>query len=717
MNKFLGMGLCSVAMLAACHASTDPAVVDLAQSGSASRVVLDQVQQVGPAEKAADGQLQQRYAFQPTVQPQLVISPQHGSWDWSTQGELRVRVQNAMAWAVTLTVDIDGASKDQHLHATIGLPAGPEQTVVVPLQAVSPRAQGMQVGPPMPYDAKGQRILLATTVEGALDLKQIVAVRLGMPAPQAPQTLLLGRVETNAGNRSLRDAYAGIFDRYGQYTRGQWPEKVDTDEALRTAQAKAQNALTDTSKTLGGYDTYGGRTDKPWFKPSGWFRVERRDGRWQLITPEGHAFFSLGVNAVVSDGGRSYVEGRESMFGELPPAGGEWSPFYGSSDSRRPDASSTSGIGYNHGRWFDFYGANLYRVDGKDWPAAWRTRTLERLLGWGFNTLGNWSDDALAMSHKLAYTRSITIGGEFGNVSSGYDYWGRMPDPFDPRFAQAAETAVTHAVKDVRDDPWLLGYFADNELAWAGQGPQGRWGLAQGSLHGEARSQAKQAFIAMLKQKYVEPARLAAAWGIALPSWDALNATNFPAPDPSEAHPAIAADYSAWLRQYADQYFRIVAEALHRHDPHHLFLGGRFAVNTPEAVAACAQYCDVISFNSYTDVPQHGGDMAAIAKLGKPVLVTEFHFGSDDRGPFGKGVVSVWNEQQRGEAYARYIDAAAKDPNIVGAHWFEYADQPGSGRLLDGENAHIGLVGITDVPFAGFVDAVRKANQQATASP
>lgn len=712
MNRVWVVGLLSLTLLTACHVAADAPVADLAEAMGGSRVTLDQVQRVGAPEKAADGQMLQRYAFQPTVQPQVVVSAEHGNWDWSTQGELRVRVQNAMDWAVTLTIDIDGAGKDQHLHASIGLPAGPAQTVVVPLHAVSPRAQGMQVGPPMPYDANGQRILLATTVEGALDLKQVAAVRLGMPAPQAPQTLLLGRVETKAGDGALQDAYAGIIDRYGQYTRGKWSEKIDTDEALRAAQARAQAALAATQVASGGYDTYGGRTDVTSFKPDGWFRAEQRGGRWQLVTPEGHAFFSLGVNAVVPDGGRSYVEGREWMFKDLPADSGEWSAFYGSSDNRRPDASSTSEIGYNHGRWFDFYAANLYRLDGKDWLTAWRTRTQDRLRSWGFNTLGNWSDDALAKAHKLAYTRSINIDGEFGNVSSGYDYWGRMPDPFDPRFAQAAESAVTNAVKDVRDDPWLLGYFADNELAWAGQGPQGRWGLAQGTLHGEARSHAKQALIAALKQKYGEPAKLAAAWGISLPSWDALSATNFPAPDPSEAHPAIAADYSAWLRQYADMYFRTVAEAIRRHDPHHLFLGGRFAVNTPEAVAACAQYCDVISFNSYTDVPQHGVDMAAVAKLGKPALITEFHFGSDDRGPFGKGVVSVWNEQQRGEAYARFIAAAAQDPNIVGAHWFQYADQPTSGRLLDGENAHIGLVGITDVPFDGFVKAVGDANRK-----
>jgi len=154
----------------------------------------------------------------------------------------------------------------------------------------------------------------------------------------------------------------------------------------------------------------------------------------------------------------------------------------------------------------------------------------------------------------------------------------------------------------------------------------------------------------------------------------------------------------------------VVAEAIHRHDPHHLFLGGRFAVNTPEAIAACAQYCDVVSFNVYADLPQHGFDAAAMHQLDKPVLISEFHFGSDDRGPFGKGVVSVWNEPQRGEAYVKFIAAAASDPNIVGAHWFEYTDQSVTGRLLDGENSHIGLVGITDIPFGGFVEAVRAAN-------
>lgn len=693
--------------LSACHAAS-PGVIDLAGSDNAARITLDQVQRTGAAERASDGVTQQRYVFQPVAQPQIVIAPASGVWDWSGQGELRLRMQNAMPWAVTLDVDIDGAGEGQHLHASVGLPAGPAQTLVIPLHSESPRSEGMQVGPPMPFDDSGHNILLATTVEGALDLHQVHAVRIAMPAPQAAQTVLLGRVETTVGDAALHDAYAGIVDRYGQYARGHWPEKVDSDEALRAAQAKTGVAkISDPSKDM---DRYGGRLDVYGLKRSGWFHTQKLGGRWWLVTPDGHAFFSLGVNAVVADGGRSYVEGREFMFKDLPPDSGEWVSFYGSGDNRRADQGASVGIGYNHGRWFDFYAANLYRVDGKNWLDAWHTRTLDRLRAWGFNTIGNWSDDALGAARQLPYTRSINIFGSYANVASGYDYWGRMPDPFDPRFVQAAEQAVVQATANVGDDPYLLGYFVDNELAWAGQGPQGRWGLATGTLRGDANSPAKQAFIAMLKKKYVDPIKLGSAWNLPLASWDALETPGFVPPNPNEAHPAIAEDYSTWLRLYADTYFRVVVEAIHRHDPHHLFLGGRFAVNTPEAVAACAQYCDVVSFNVYADLPQHGFDTAAMHAFDKPVLISEFHFGSDDRGPFGKGVVSVWNESQRGEAYARFVAAAASDPNIVGAHWFQYTDQPVTGRLLDGENSHIGLVGVTDIPFGDFVEAVRAAN-------
>ena len=48
----------------------------------------------------------------------------------------------------------------------------------------------------------------------------------------------------------------------------------------------------------------------------------------------------------------------------------------------------------------------------------------------------------------------------------------------------------------------------------------------------------------------------------------------------------------------------------------------------------------------------------------------------------------------------------------MGCHWFEYADEPLTGRSDDGEDGYVALVGITDVPWIGFVHDVAAANRR-----
>ncbi len=170
-------------------------------------------------------------------------------------------------------------------------------------------------------------------------------------------------------------------------------------------------------------------------------------------------------------------------------------------------------------------------------------------------------------------------------------------------------------------------------------------------------------------------------------------------------------DLAAFSRRFADTYYRIVAEALRRHDPDHLYLGSRFAWQTAEAVEACARWCDVVSFNRYRrSIADDPAEWAKFHALGKPALIGEFHFGSADRGLFWEGLVGVGRESERGPSYARYLRGVADNPDFVGAHWFQYLDEPLTGRTLDGENAHIGFVTVADVPYTGLVDAARTAN-------
>ncbi|MDB5984044.1 MAG: beta-agarase, partial [Pseudomonas sp.] len=344
----------------------------------------------------------------------------------------------------------------------------------------------------------------------------------------------------------------------------------------------------------------------------------------------------------------------------------------------------------------------------------WTRHTLDRLQAWGFNTIGNWSDPELGINDRVPYTLPLSIIGDFNSISTGVDRWGGMPDPFDPKFAMATERAVAIAARDHRDDPWLVGYFADNELAWAGAGdePKARYALAYGTLKMTTDAPAKRVFIKQLHDKYRTPQGLSTAWGIELAAWELLEDPGFEPPLPNAEHPDIEADFKHFQRVFADTYFKTISDSLKWHAPNHLLLGGRFSISTPEAVESCAQYCDVLSFNFYTPKPQDGYDFGKLRDLDKPVLVGEFHFGSRDRGPFWGGVMEVAKEEDRGPAYANFLKQALAEPSIVGVHWFEYLDQPVTGRLLDGENGHVGLVGITDVPYQGFVEAVRKSNLQ-----
>jgi hypothetical protein len=153
----------------------------------------------------------------------------------------------------------------------------------------------------------------------------------------------------------------------------------------------------------------------------------------------------------------------------------------------------------------------------------------------------------------------------------------------------------------------------------------------------------------------------------------------------------------------------MVAGAIRRHDPNHLYLGCRFAYwFTEEAVRSCAKYADVISFNIYT---WNRNTYAFAQNLGKPCIVGEFHFGATDRGMFS-GNVTVKDQKARGESYADYVRSVLCEPGFVGVHWFQYYDEPTAGRGQDGENFNIGFASIADTPYPELISAARAANGQ-----
>ena len=56
--------------------------------------------------------------------------------------------------------------------------------------------------------------------------------------------------------------------------------------------------------------------------------------------------------------------------------------------------------------------------------------------------------------------------------------------------------------------------------------------------------------------------------------------------------------------------------------------------------------------------------------------------------------------------FAPCVNACLDHPRFVGAHWFQWLDQPLTGRS-DGENYQIGFVTVTDTPYPELVEAAR----------
>jgi len=657
-----------------------------------------------------DGQ-RLRVASATEGQPAVLFKPARGSWDWSATSKLFVPVENPGDEPLSLSLRIESAP-GHSLSGSIAIASHSAGDLAIWLDAPLPRSMGMIGGPSLRAAGRGPNTLPVTATRGSVDASRVTAVRLGIGRRAAPQPLIVGPLRVTPPSDEDRAAYDGIVDRFGQFRPGSWPEKVGSVEMLRARGAEEAEELAKLRAQSPKRDRFGGLEGSRGFRPTGFFRTERRDGRWWLVTPDGNPFFSIGMDCV-GTGGPTYIEGREFMFRDLPARDGELAAHWSERDDRR-GLGAQRGLSFDHGHAFNFYTANLERKFGADWRSRWREEAMARLEAWGFNTIGNWSDPELKEMHRLPYTVPLSPEGQYAKVSAGEDLWGPMADPFDPRFAAAADQMARNAAARFRGDPYLIGYFVDNELSWGGgspKNPQRYYALAVNALAAGPESPAKSAFVAYLVETYRDAERLGQAWGLPLASWDALRGGGFVLPSTALETPAVTGDLAAFTRRFAEAYFRTVAEALHRHDPDHLYLGSRFAGQTVEAVEACARWCDVVSFNRYKrSIADDRDEWARFHALGKPALIGEFHFGSVDRGLFWEGIVGAGGESERGPAYARYLRGVADNPDFVGAHWFQYLDEPLTGRTLDGENAHIGFVTVADLPYRDLVVAARDAN-------
>lgn len=217
---------------------------------------------------------------------------------------------------------------------------------------------------------------------------------------------------------------AGFFpfiDRYGQYNHKEWPGKVHSDADLI---ANLQREDRDMAAHAGpeGLDQYGGWAAGPLLRATGRFRVEKFQGKWWLVDPEGRLFWSNGIDCVGFNQSFTRIEGRERFYEDPAPMG-------------------------------DFLGRILRTKYGADWREAAGDRVFTRLRSWGINTLGSWSDPAIIRKARAPYTLFVPSGERHAPI-----------DPDSAAWAEGMRSRLAAAAAAAKDDPWCIGYFVDNEI-------------------------------------------------------------------------------------------------------------------------------------------------------------------------------------------------------------------------------------------------------------
>ena len=394
-------------------------------------------------------------------------------------------------------------------------------------------------------------------------------------------------------------------------------------------------------------------------KATGFFRVERlADGKWWVIDPLGRGMMIFGVDHI------GYVGHTSTLVN--PP--------------RR--------------RYYD-HNKKAYAS-----RQAWETATINRLKSWGFNMLGAGCDSQLER-RGLAHTRYLTMGQGFAQKESDHYICQYLhapgtafPNVFSPDFPAWCESVAKKNCSGNSDDPWLFGYFLDNELCWWGHGST-QTGLWDAVLSLPAEHTAHIALKKYAQEKGVDPSR------------------------------ATAEAKAGFIRLIAHKYFEATTRAIRKYDSNHMILGPRFATEqgAPDvAWEVSGEYCDLLTFNSYPNVDLDTGVITSpmrfpeppitesyaqrheLAKV--PILITEWSFiGLDSGLPCMHGAGQRFRTQkERARAAELYVRTVLTLPYLVGYDFFMWVDEPPMGfNQWFGEDSNYGLVNEEDEPYPELV--------------
>ena len=382
----------------------------------------------------------------------------------------------------------------------------------------------------------------------------------------------------------------------------------------------------------------------------GFFSIQHKGATWWLEDPAKHSFWSMGVDCV------------------------------GTGDAGKPGNPNYDGL-------------KLFGTDD-----AWANDTANKFKSWGINTLGGWSETD-KFHGSLPYVEVLHLG--------SYD---KAPwhDLFSPESQAIIAKAAADLVPKYRNDPNLIGYFSDNELGW--------WDDTLFLTYfGFAKTApGKMECVKTIKGFYQNDfKRFSKDWITPARSFDDLLTETKIHLKPGTSGIQVVHAFNYAL---ARQYYKFVYRLIRQYDPNHLILGDRYCQYYNIATAeASKDFVDVESTNAGADWTDgsytHSYFESLHAMTGKPVIITEFYFSAKENQSgnrnSGSAFPLVATQAERAKGFEGSLKSLARLPFVVGAHWFQFTDEPPKGRG-DGEDWNFGLEDIKGNPYPLMLDVFKR---------
>ena len=391
-------------------------------------------------------------------------------------------------------------------------------------------------------------------------------------------------------------------------------------------------------------DRFGGWKGRK-FEATGFFRAEK-DERWWLVTPEGNAFLSFGINHLYPD---------------------LW----------RQD--------YNREAWQKRLGV----ADLKDWnkfAPALRSWFLKACGEYGFNTVGvhNALNIVNRPSPAVAYLQPI----RFIDIP----HWRPIVpdinflDVFSPEFAVRCDQLAKNIAGPLKNDPFLLGYsMTDCPLLTeedcrertdviGGARRASRIGFPRRLRNLGPDAPGKQAYVKTMRQLYLDQIKgFNATYETSFKSFDALAAAVDWRPQTRLSNADESRDNTKFLNAVVDKYYQTARDSIRRHDPNHLFVGDKINANTDSidtVLPVTSKYTDLVFYQAYAryEVQQPGLDRWSHI-TDKPKINGDSAFTMvTDTMPRPYGPIAD-NLEQRAEWTEEFFRKAFARPDFVGWHY------------------------------------------------